>query len=642
MKLSRQFSSSSLREIDYSSRCGQFVDHCHLWKASVFSLGYAWNELRRRLGRTVVTAIGLAAGVGLVMGIIGVSQGLSDAQNKALSPLNAVGTDIIVTRTVAPTLSTATTTTTSPANRFGGGGGGFGGGGGGGGFFAGGTGSSLNTSDAAALASANSSVITDLAKLGPAGTKFTHDFFVPGTLITFPSNAVSTVANVKGVKSAVGALSLDALHESGTVPKITASIKTGGQTISTTVKPPVLTAAEQATERTCIQALITKQLGSTTTTIPGSGTGGSPGGGGFGGGGGGFRFRAGSSSAFAKCLSPAQKAYEQNVVIPEQTVNQVLNPPTTNTSTSTYTVAGVNPANTTSGLVTKAQLVKGTWLSTTPSVAKTEVLVTTAYASQKGLKVDDTLTINKVGYKIVGLVNPTLTGDVSDLYFSISNLQTLSTNTNRINEVLVSVANAKDVKGVAQAIKKALPGATVLTSASLADQVTGSLSNARKLANDLGGALALVVLLAAFLIAGLLTLSSVSKRVREIGSLRAIGWSRGRVVRQIMAETLGIGIVGGVMGIALGAVICLIIGAVGPGLSVTSTGLAVGASKVSGLLGQTTSATVAQTVHLTAPIHPLTIVIAFAGALFGGLIAGAVGGWRAARLSPASALRDLG
>ena len=604
----------------------------------MFSLGYAWNELRRRLGRTVVTAIGLAAGVGLVMGIIGVSQGLSDAQNKALSPLNAVGTDIIVTRTVAPTLSTATTTTTTPANRFGGGGGG----GGGGGFFAGGTGSSLNTSDAAALASANSSVITDLAKLGPAGTKFTHDFFVPGTLITFPSNAVSTVANVKGVKSAVGALSLDALHESGTVPKITASIKTGGQTISTTVKPPVLTAAEQATERTCIQALITKQLGSTTTTIPGSGTGGSPGGGGFGGGGGGFRFRTGSSSAFAKCLSPAQKAYEQNVVIPEQTVNQVLNPPTTNTSTSTYTVAGVNPANTTSGLVTKAQLVKGTWLSTTPSVAKTEVLVTTAYASQKGLKVDDTLTINKVGYKIVGLVNPTLTGDVSDLYFSISNLQTLSTNTNRINEVLVSVANAKDVKSVAQAIKKALPGATVLTSASLADQVTGSLSNARKLANDLGGALALVVLLAAFLIAGLLTLSSVSKRVREIGSLRAIGWSRGRVVRQIMAETLGIGIVGGVMGIALGAVICLIIGAVGPGLSVTSTGLAVGASKVSGLLGQTTSATVAQTVHLTAPIHPLTIVIAFAGALFGGLIAGAVGGWRAARLSPASALRDLG
>lgn len=583
-----------------------------------------------------MTAVGLAAGVGLVMGIIGVSQGLSDAQNKALSPLNSVGTAIIVTRTVAPTLSTSTTTTTSPSNGFGGGGGGAGAGGG---FFAGRGGATLNSNDAAALASANSSVITDLAKLGPAGTKFTHDFFVPGTLITFPSQAVSDVLKVKGVTSAVGALSLDALHETGTVPKITASVKTGGQTISASVKPPVLTAAQEAAERTCIQGIINKQLGTTTTTIPGGGSGGS---GGFGGGGGGFRFGAGASTAFAKCLTPAQKAYQANVVVPERTVEQVLNPPTTNTQTSTYTVASVNPSNTTSGLVTKAQLTKGAWLSTNPTTAKTQVLVTTAYASQKGLMVGQTLTINAVGYVIVGLVNPTLTGDVSDVYFSSSNLQSLSSNVGRINEVLVSVANAKDVSGVAEAIKKELPGATVLTSASLADQVTGSLSNARKLANDLGGALAVVVLLAAFLIAGLLTLSSVSKRVREIGSLRAIGWSRGRVVRQIMAETIGIGVIGGVLGVALGAIICLIIGAVGPALSVTSTGLAVGASSVSGLLHQTTSASIARTVHLTAPIRPLTIVLAFVGALLGGVIAGAVGGWRAARLSPASALRDLG
>jgi len=83
-----------------------------------------------------------------------------------------------------------------------------------------------------------------LAKLGPAGTKFTPDFFVP-ELDHLSLAAVSTVANVKGVKSAVGALSLDALHETGTVPKITASVKTGGQTISTSVKAPVLTAAEQ-------------------------------------------------------------------------------------------------------------------------------------------------------------------------------------------------------------------------------------------------------------------------------------------------------------------------------------------------------------------------------------------------------------
>src|ERR1700735_1400097 len=96
-------------------------------EVAVFSVSYAWNELRRRLGRTIVTAFGLAAGVGLVMGIIGVSDGLSDAQNKVLYPFGSVGTDIIVTRTVAPTTSTATTTTTTPSFAGGGGGGGVGG-----------------------------------------------------------------------------------------------------------------------------------------------------------------------------------------------------------------------------------------------------------------------------------------------------------------------------------------------------------------------------------------------------------------------------------------------------------------------------------------------------------------------------------
>ena len=600
----------------------------------MFSLSYAFNELRRRIGRTVVTALGLAAGVGLVMGIIGVSQGLSDAQNRVLSPLGSVGTDIIVTRTVAPTTSTSTTTTVPQ--------GGFGGGGGaGGGFFAGGGAATLNAGDAQSLLTANSSIITDLAKLGPPGTVFTHDFFVPGTLITFPAKAITDVAKIAGVKSAVGALSLEALHETGTVPTITATIKTGGQTLKTTVAPPKLTAKQSLAERQCIRTAIQNEFGATTGN---SGAAGAAGSGPVRRAGGGAGRFAGitSNPAIAKCLTPAQQSYVKNVVVPERTIRQVLNAPTTNTATSTYTVAGVNIADTSSGLITRAQLVKGSWLSANAAAANTEVLVNTGYATQKHLGVNDSLTINKVSYKIVGLVNPTLTGDVADVYFSLANLQTLSTNQSRVNEVLVKVDSANQVNSVAALIKRELPGATVLTSQSLADQVTGSLSNAHKLANDLGGALAVVVLLAAFLIAGLLTLSSVAKRVREIGSLRAIGWSRARVVRQVIAETLGIGVIGGALGVGVGALICVVIGAIGPGLSVTSSGLAVGASSVSALIGQSTTSTVSTTVHLGAPIHLLTILIAFGGALLGGLIAGAAGGWRAARLAPASALRDLG
>ena len=620
----------------------------------MFSLSYAWNELRRRFGRTLVTALGLAAGVGLVMGIIGVSNGLSDAQNKVLSPLGSVGTDIIITRTVAPTTSTATTTTTTPS--FGGGGNFAGGGfaGRGGGFFAGGV-AGATSADEATLLQNNSSIITDLAKLGKPGTKFTHDFFVAGTLITFPSSAITDVAKLPGVSSAVGALSLEALHETGTVPTIVATVKTGGQTISKSTTPPALTAAQTAAERTCIMKLFSGAIAQNTTngstpkrTFPTRGTGtGAAGNSGAGGGGpsvnrsGILRFIGGLSSnpAAEKCLTPAQRSYITNVVVPEQTIRQVLNAPTTNTATSSYTVAGVDPSSPNSGLVTKAQVVSGTWFD---SHAANEVLVNTAYASTKKLAVGQSLTINSTTYKIVGLVSPTLTGDVADLYFDLATLQSVSSATGYVNEVLVSVKNADQVNAVAAAIHKELPGAQVITSKTLADQVTGSLSNAQKLANDLGAALAIVVLLAAFLIAGLLTLSSVSKRVREIGSLRAIGWSRGQVVRQIMAETVGIGILGGIVGVGIGVLVCVIIGAVGPSLSVTSTGLAVGASTLSNTIHQATTGSLPSIVHLKAPIKFTTVLLALGGAIVGGLLAGIAGGWRAARLAPATALRDLG
>src|ERR1700761_8971551 len=91
----------------------------------MFQVRYALSELRRRAGRTVVTALGLAVGVSLVTGIIGVSQGLSEAQGDVLAPLQSVGTDILVTRVAGATTSTAnaqTSTSTTVANSPGGGG----------------------------------------------------------------------------------------------------------------------------------------------------------------------------------------------------------------------------------------------------------------------------------------------------------------------------------------------------------------------------------------------------------------------------------------------------------------------------------------------------------------------------------------
>src|SRR5881396_2201099 len=100
----------------------------------MFQLRYVASELRRRLGRTVLTALGLAAGVGLVIGIVGVSQGLNDSQEKVLAPLTAIGTDILVTRVAGTTpqaspapQATATPQTAQRGGFFFGGAGGAGG-----------------------------------------------------------------------------------------------------------------------------------------------------------------------------------------------------------------------------------------------------------------------------------------------------------------------------------------------------------------------------------------------------------------------------------------------------------------------------------------------------------------------------------
>jgi ABC-type antimicrobial peptide transport system permease subunit len=583
----------------------------------MFSSGYLWSELRRRAGRTIVTALGLALGVGLVVGIVGVSEGLSASQSKALSPLSSVGTDIVVTRTVAPTNGSSSNCSAGGSNLLSEGAQFFGG-------SAGKALGSLNSCEVAGLLSSNSTVLTDLSKLGPAGSQFTHDFFLPGTLIPFPQQAVKVVDSVKGVKAAAPALSLQAEHETGTVPKITATVVSPAQTIKTLQTVPPLTPAEGGQIVSC---LFSNPNFTAALANRGSG-GGLPAGGG-----------SSFTSLLQQCLPPSYQQFVTQVVAPAMTISQVLNPPSTNINTSSYTVAGIDPNVPQLGLITKAQVVKGQWFGAHPA---DQLLVSTAYASSKGIKVGQTLPIDGTSYSVVGLVNPTVSGDTSDLYFDLPTLQALGSASAQVNEVLVEVNNSSQVNTVVKRIKRLLPGAQVLSNDSLDNTVTGSLANAHTIAKDFGGIMALIILLAAFIIAALLTLSSVSKRVREIGTLRALGWTRGRVVRQIVAETTGIGVIGAGFGLAVGAIVCAAISAFGPSLSAVSSENTLGASAASALFHETTRNSAKLAIPLTAPIHASTLLLGVVFAVVGGLVAGLAGGWRAARMSPAAALADLG
>src|SRR6185503_3420856 len=66
-------------------------------QSAVFYLSYIRSELLRRKSRTILTLLGLAIGVALVIVISSLSRGVDHAQKQALDPLSAIGTDLTVT-----------------------------------------------------------------------------------------------------------------------------------------------------------------------------------------------------------------------------------------------------------------------------------------------------------------------------------------------------------------------------------------------------------------------------------------------------------------------------------------------------------------------------------------------------------------
>jgi len=570
-------------------------------------LRYIRNELLRRRARTILTLLGLGVGVGLVIVIASLSKGLDNAQKKTLDPLAGIGTDLTVT--LSPQQQTSS----------------FGGPGGGGG------------GQDRDLIAANQSVLTDLSKLGKPGQHFVHDFFLPGSQLTFQQSAASQISSIPGVASVTTGLTLLAEHQQGIVPKIVATLKTQRKTFQIQRNIPRPTAAQFAAMQACFAKLRGSSSGNGSNGSNGNGSGGGSGlGGGNGGGGGGFGGGGANRAAFAKCLPANLRRLRTQFTTPQQTLRQVLNPPQTNIQTTPYTIGGVDQTHPTQGLVTTAQVTKGRFLS---PAGGHEALVSDSYAAKHSLKVGSKINLNGTTFVVVGIVSPPLGGQTADVYLPLKQLQTLAGQKNLVNVALVRADQSSQVGSVQKAIQTALPNAQVASSKQVADTISGSLVNASNLSHDLGFAVSAVAALAAFLLAALLALSSVGKRVRELGTLKALGWTQGKVVRQIAGESLTTGVLGGIVGVALGLIGILIVDAWGEKLTASST--SGGASGLIGQLASATQRTASSTVSLTAPVAVSVLVIGFALALLGGLIAGTAGAMRAARLRPADALRQV-
>jgi ABC-type antimicrobial peptide transport system permease subunit len=486
----------------------------------VFSLTYMLAELRRRRGRTFLTALGLAVGVGLVVTVSALSTGLDRAQAKVLEPLTGVGTDMSVSRPIKISSS-------------------------------GGAFPRLSDKERQQLEDENGPARLGLRNLGKPGSHFSRDDFLSTSQLSFPASEVERVSRLSGVNAAAGSLTLTAVHADGTVPK-EAPEQQGG------------------------------------FSAPGAG--------------------------------PRVTSGPRNLDL------------------SSRTVTGIDLRHPALGAITPSQVSRGRYFS---SASKREAILNVAYARRMKIEIGDTVELGGTSFTVVGFAQTPLGGQASDVYVELGRLQKLSGRVGRVNTINARVESASAVDTVAREIRTSFAGSSVTTAADLADRVSGSLTDAKSLAGKLGTALEVVALLAAFLLASLLTLSSVTKRTRELGTLKALGWRQRRVIRQVTGESLLQGLLGGAFGVVLGVAGAAVISAFAPSLEATVAQAAQQGPALLGPFGQGAVASGSTTVELDAPVGAGLLALAVALSLAGGLVAGAVGGLRAARLRPADALRQI-
>jgi ABC-type antimicrobial peptide transport system permease subunit len=329
-------------------------------------------------------------------------------------------------------------------------------------------------------------------------------------------------------------------------------------------------------------------------------------------------------------------------------------------SVNSYTIDGIQINSPGLGPLSSSKITSGAYFTSAQS-DKAVALVDATFAKEKGLKVGSSWTIGSTTFKVIGIVTPSATSSGADVYIPLKEAQTVAGDGGKINTVYVSAASASDISTVQSEIQHLVPKATVTTAQDLADQVSGSLTTAANLVNSLGIWLAVAVLLAAFVLAALLTLASVARRGRDFGTLKALGWHSRRIVGQVVGESLVQGLVGGAVGLVLGLGGAALVTKLAPKLDATvgatPVGTAPGASFFGGGRGFGGSGTGSHTpfhhpggaidptrtvpLHLTAPIQPEWLLLAVGLAVAGGLIAGILGGWRVSRLRPAEALRRV-
>jgi putative ABC transport system permease protein len=239
-------------------------------------------------------------------------------------------------------------------------------------------------------------------------------------------------------------------------------------------------------------------------------------------------------------------------------------------------------------------------------------------ARKYGTQAGDDIEIRGQVFEVVGVLEPTLSPSDTQALMPLAAGQDLfaqdlpavvrdQIGTSELaSQVAVYPTDGTDVEALAERIKSELGDVHTMTAASFEEEIGSSVA--------MFNAIIIGVALISLVVGGLSVVNtmamSVQERTREIGIKRAIGGSRGRVIRELVSEAALIGLIGGLLGLGLGAAVVVLANEAGRASATVLFDLTVGTS---------------------------IFALGFSTVL--GMAAGLIPAWNAARLDPVQALR---
>jgi putative ABC transport system permease protein len=180
--------------------------------------------------------------------------------------------------------------------------------------------------------------------------------------------------------------------------------------------------------------------------------------------------------------------------------------------------------------------------------AADDVLLGKIAAQDLGLSTGDTVTIDRRQFTVSGIYETGRAYEDRGGYAPLATVQEMTSRPGVVTGVYITVKPGTDAVAMAENVERDFPNLATVSSVG----ETSKVDQGVEILDAVNIAISLLAIgIGAIGVMNTMVMS-VFERTREIGILRAVGWSGERIIRMILGESLALCLIGAILGTALG------------------------------------------------------------------------------------------